>query len=343
MNKSSVWNTSYLPEIDGLRAFSIIFVITYHAFPDLLKSGYIGVDIFFVISGFLITNYIIKNLEKGQFGPIEFFGRRIRRLFPTLIIVMASSVVFGWFVLLDGEYKQLGNHIASSSAFFVNFILASESGYFDNLAETKPMLHLWSLAVEEQFYILWPIILCIAWKYQFNIPRIFIIFFIVSFYLHIQFIDSYPAEVFFWPLTRFWELASGGILAWVMAKRNQTPTGCIKLIGNYFNECCIANIMSLLGFSLIIYGATSSNPKLLSPLPLITHPIDPTRMSPIVNMMLTRFFLWLNRTGSSINLYVDQAKRNDAINAKIRVCIGGFPLSMICKKERIGQCHKYRG
>jgi peptidoglycan/LPS O-acetylase OafA/YrhL len=119
LNKSSAWNTSYLPEIDGLRAFSIIFVIAYHAFPDLLKSGYIGVDIFFVISGFLITNYIIKNLEKGQFSPIEFFGRRIRRLFPTLIVVMASSIIFGWFVLLDGEYKQLGNHIASSSAFLL--------------------------------------------------------------------------------------------------------------------------------------------------------------------------------------------------------------------------------
>lgn len=268
MNKSSAWNTSYLPEIDGLRAFSIIFVITYHAFPDLLKSGYIGVDIFFVISGFLITNYIIKNLEKGQFSSIEFFGRRIRRLFPTLIVVMASSIIFGWFVLLVGEYKQLGKHIASSSAFVVNFILANESGYFDNVAETKPMLHLWSLAVEEQFYIVWPIVLYIAWKYQFNIFRIFIIFFIISFYLYMQFIDSYPAQVFFWPFSRFWELASGGILAWVMAKRNQTPTECIKPIGNFFDEYCIANIMSFLGFSLIIYSAIGSGMKLLFSLPL---------------------------------------------------------------------------
>jgi peptidoglycan/LPS O-acetylase OafA/YrhL len=261
LNKSSAWNTSYLPEIDGLRAFSIIFVIAYHAFPDLLKSGYVGVDIFFVISGFLITNYIIKNLEKGQFSPIEFFGRRIRRLFPTLIVVMASSIIFGWFVLLDGEYKQLGNHIASSSAFVINFILASESGYFDNLAETKPMLHLWSLAVEEQFYIVWPIVLCMAWKYQFNILKIFIIFFIISFYLHIQFIDSYPAEVFFWSLTRFWELASGGILAWVMAQKIQEPTGRSS------DGLYVANIMSFLGFSSIIFCAMSSNLKLLLPLP----------------------------------------------------------------------------
>jgi len=262
LNKSSAWNTSYLPEIDGLRAFSIIFVIVYHAFPDLLKSGYVGVDIFFVISGFLITNYIIKNLEKGQFSPIEFFGRRIRRLFPTLIVVMASSIIFGWFVLLDGEYKQLGKHIASSSAFVVNFILADESGYFDNLAETKPMLHLWSLAVEEQFYIVWPIVLYIAWKYQFNILRIFIIFFIISFYLYIQFIDSYPAEVFFWPLSRFWELASGGILAWVMAQKVQAPTI------SFCNGYRIANIMSFLGFSFIIYSAIGSSLKLLLSLPL---------------------------------------------------------------------------
>ena len=293
LNKSLAWNTSYLPELDGLRAVSIILVIVYHAFPNLLKSGYIGVDVFFVISGFLITSYIIKDLEKEQFSRIEFFSRRIRRLLPSLIVVMASSIVFGWFVLLNGEYEQLGGHIASSSAFFVNFVLASESGYFDNLAETKPMLHLWSIAVEEQFYIIWPIILCIAWKYQFNILKIFIILFIVSFYLNIQFIDSYPAEVFFWPITRFWELTSGGILAWLMTHRSLTPSGRIKFIGNFSGSFYVADMMAFLGFSLIIYGATSSSLKLLLPLPL------PWAMFSVAGALLiiaSGSKAWLNRT-----------------------------------------------
>ena len=147
VNKSSPYKSGYRFEIDGLRAFAVLSVVAFHAFPSLLKGGFIGVDVFFVISGFLITIHIFENLDKGKFSFTDFFGRRIRRIFPALILVMVSSLAFGWFVLLADEYAQLGKHVASGAAFITNFILVNESGYFDNIAETKPMLHLWSLAI----------------------------------------------------------------------------------------------------------------------------------------------------------------------------------------------------
>ena len=113
MNQSSSYKSSYRSEIDGLRAFAVLSVVAFHAFPSWLKGGFIGVDVFFVISGFLITSHIFESLDKGQFSFTEFWGRRVRRVFPALIFVMASSLAFGWFALLADEFAQLGKHIAS--------------------------------------------------------------------------------------------------------------------------------------------------------------------------------------------------------------------------------------
>ena len=139
--QKSNYKYSYRSEIDGLRAFSVLSVVIYHAFPSWLKGGFIGVDVFFVISGFLITSHIFENLDKGRFSFIDFFGRRIRRILPSLILVMSFSLVFGWYTLVEDELAQLGKHVASSAAFIVNFTLANEIGYFDNAAKSKPMLH----------------------------------------------------------------------------------------------------------------------------------------------------------------------------------------------------------
>ena len=122
MNQSLPDQSFYRPEIDGLRAFAVLSVVAFHAFPSWLAGGFIGVDIFFVISGFLITTQIVEKLDKGQFRFTDFFGRRIRRLFPALVLVMVCSLGFGWLVLLAGEFAQLGKHIASGAAFIINFI-----------------------------------------------------------------------------------------------------------------------------------------------------------------------------------------------------------------------------
>jgi len=150
VNQSSpLYKSTYRSEIDGLRAFAVLSVVAFHAFPSWLKGGFVGVDIFFVISGFLITSHIFENLDKGHFSFTDFFSRRIRRIFPALIIVMASSLAFGCFALLADEFAQLGKHVASGAAFITNFILVDEISYFDNTTETKSMLLLCSLAVEE--------------------------------------------------------------------------------------------------------------------------------------------------------------------------------------------------
>jgi len=244
VNQTSPYKSSYRSEIDGLRAFAVLSVVAFHAFPSWLKGGFIGVDVFFVISGFLITSHIFENLDKGQFSFTDFFGRRIRRIFPALILVMASSLAFGWFVLFDDEFRQLGKHLASSSVFITNFILVDESGYFDNLAETKPILHLWSLAVEEQFYILWPLILWVAWKRSINLLLITITLAAASFIVNIAFFSSFPTQTFFYPFGRFWELLVGSVLAWFYLYRNSLFTVSERL----------ANVISVLGLAFLFGG-----------------------------------------------------------------------------------------
>jgi len=139
----------YRPDIDGLRALAVLSVVIFHAFPSALRGGFIGVDIFFVISGFLISTIILSNLENNSFRFSDFYGRRVRRIFPVLLLVLIACFAFGWFAMLPNEYKQLGLHAGSGAGFVANFAFWRETGYFDAAAETKPLLHLWSLGVEE--------------------------------------------------------------------------------------------------------------------------------------------------------------------------------------------------
>lgn len=206
-------HTNYRPDIDGLRAFSVFFVIGYHAFPEIFKAGFIGVDIFFVISGYLISSILIRNLKNNSFSFLDFYIRRIRRIFPALILVLVVCFAFGWFSLFPIEFKQLGKHIAGSAGFISNFILWNESGYFDNAANTKPMLHIWSLGIEEQFYFIWPLILWLIFKIRINYLLFIIFLIIVSFSFNVYEAKIDKVATFYSPLTRFWELLVGGLLA----------------------------------------------------------------------------------------------------------------------------------
>jgi len=205
----------YRADIDGLRAVAVLSVVGFHAFPNWVKGGFIGVDIFFVISGFLISTIIFSNLECNRFSYIEFYSRRIKRIFPALLLVLIASLVFGWFVLLSVEYKQLGKHIFGGAGFISNLVLWKESGYFDNAAETKPLLHLWSLAIEEQFYIFWPLLLGLVWKRKWSFLVITAAVAFISFIFNIYIINKNPTSAFFLPVPRFWELMIGGLLAYI--------------------------------------------------------------------------------------------------------------------------------
>ena len=158
--------TDYRPDIDGLRAVAVIAVVLYHGWPNYLPGGFIGVDIFFVISGYLITSIILSALEQDRFSILEFYARRVRRIFPALLLVLVATIGFGWIVLLADEFKQVARHVSAGGLFVSNLLLWNEAGYFDNAGLTKPLLHLWSLGIEEQFYLLWPLMLWLMVKYR---------------------------------------------------------------------------------------------------------------------------------------------------------------------------------
>jgi peptidoglycan/LPS O-acetylase OafA/YrhL len=183
------------------------------------QGGFIGVDIFFVISGFLITTIILGSFEGEGFSYREFYARRVKRIFPALALVLLATMAFGWFALLPHEWEQLGKHVAAGAGFVSNFAFWSEAGYFDNAAETKPLLHLWSLAIEEQFYIFWPVLLGLAWKRKWRVLTVLGTVAAMSFLLNVTTIHSHRTAAFYSPLSRFWELMIGGMLAYVRLHR----------------------------------------------------------------------------------------------------------------------------
>ena len=150
---SSIHAPSYRADVDGLRALAVLAVVGFHAFPAMLPGGFVGVDVFFVISGFLISSIILRALDGGTFSLRTFYARRILRIFPALTLVLAASLGYGWFALTASEYRLLGLHAAAGASFVANIAVWLEVGYFDTTANLKPLLHLWSLGVEEQFYL----------------------------------------------------------------------------------------------------------------------------------------------------------------------------------------------
>ncbi len=204
-------SAGYRADIDGLRAISILAVLFFHAYPGDLKGGFIGVDVFFVISGYLIGGLIYAELEAGTFSFASFYARRVRRIFPALICVMAFVYLVGWNTMYPAEFQQLGSHIAGASVFVANFVLLNEVGYFDVEAHTKPLLHLWSLAIEEQFYLVWPLFAALMWRRKSLFVAVTVLLSIVSFTLNVT--AESTSTAFYSPQTRFWELAAGVLVA----------------------------------------------------------------------------------------------------------------------------------
>lgn len=237
----------YRPDIDGLRAIAVLSVIGWHAVPHWPPGGFIGVDIFFVISGFLISTIVFGSLEQGKFSLVKFYSHRIKRIFPALLVVLIASYVFGWFALLADEYKQLGKYIAGGAGFVSNFVLWNESGHIDN--STKPLMHLWTLGIEEQFYIVWPLLLSFVWKRKWSFVAITASVAAISFAFHIYIINKDYTASFYFPASRFWELMIGGLLAY------------IGLHKPHWNERH-KNAQSILGFILVVLGLALLDSKL---------------------------------------------------------------------------------
>lgn len=212
MQRDALRPPAYRPDIDGLRAVAVGAVVAFHAFPGRLPAGFVGVDVFFVISGYLITSILLRDLAVGRYSIADFYVRRVRRIFPALALVLAAVLAVGWFTLLPEEYARLGKHAAGGAAFAANLVFWAEEGYFDVAGELKPLLHLWSLGVEEQFYLIWPLLLAFVWRRGWVVGTILAVA-AASFAANLALTVAGGNDAFFLPVARFWELMTGALLA----------------------------------------------------------------------------------------------------------------------------------
>ncbi|MFJ7286583.1 acyltransferase family protein [Pseudomonas sp. NPDC099000] len=234
---------AYRRDIDGLRAIAVIAVVLFHFGVPGFTGGFVGVDIFFVISGYLITSIIWNQRQAGRFSFIDFWARRARRILPALFAMIIAVLAVGWFLLAPKDYEELGRSVRYQVMFVSNILFMRQDGYFDVASDLKPLLHTWSLAVEEQFYIVFPLLLTLlssrlkAWRLA-----LFCVL-LVSFGLSVWAVAHHPEKAFFLLPMRAWELLAGAMLA--VAPRSQwrlTTTG--------------AQVVSLAGFGLILLAVT---------------------------------------------------------------------------------------
>ncbi|MBX8575465.1 acyltransferase family protein [Pseudomonas cichorii] len=228
----------YRPDIDGMRALAILSVVIFHAFPSVLGGGFVGVDIFFVISGYLISGIIFKDLDAGRFSFYRFYAHRVKRIFPAFLVVLPFSLAAGWFLLLPDEFRQLGKHAAASVIYIQNFALAGEAGYFDIASDLKPLNHMWSLAVEEQFYLLFPVVVFFAYRVGLNLATLLVLGMLVSFFLNVKGVRADPGAAYYLPQIRFWELLAGSLLAYI----------------NMYGQNLVSKVRQLLIFNSILFS-----------------------------------------------------------------------------------------
>ena len=241
-------------DIDGLRGIAVLSVFAVHSIPDALRGGFIGVDVFFVISGYLIALITLGELAAGRFSIAGFYARRMRRLAPALLTVLLACLAFAALLAYPKESKELGKHVMGGAAFVSNLVLWREAGYFDPSSEMKPLLHLWSLGIEEQFYILWPL----AAVALLRLRRAGIVLLaaaaLASFVLNIAFVADKPKGTFFLPLTRFWEILVGVLLAhWI----HHAPGGPVALLRRWLPaaspwQARVPDLLSMAGVALLL-------------------------------------------------------------------------------------------
>jgi len=240
----------YRQDIDGLRAIAILLVVGFHYFG--VKGGFVGVDIFFVISGYLITRILLVDIKNHTFSMSAFYARRVRRIFPALIVVLVACLAFGWSQLFSDDFQKLAKHVMAGSMYVQNFLLWHESGYFDADGITKPLLHLWSLAIEEQFYLVWPILLVALSGFRLGLIGSIVSVFFISFFINIYFIYHDTTTAFYLPFSRLWELAFGGLVAYIELFHQ-------KISQKILEKKLLMNVLSVMGLLMISVAAAILN------------------------------------------------------------------------------------
>ncbi len=263
--------TAYRPDIDGLRAVAVLPVVAYHLGVPLAPGGFVGVDVFFVISGYLITGILLKDLSNGQFSIARFYERRVRRLFPAFFAVMAFTLAVGYGILFPSEFEALGKNMIAAIAFVSNMYLYETSSYFAGAAETNPLLHTWSLSVEEQFYLVFPLLLLATFRFgKLPLAGMFVGLGAVSFLLSVWMVSVRQEAAFYIVVFRMWELLLGSFLAlgilprfsWRLVPEALALLG-IGLIGasvwfyhKYIDFPGLLALAPCVGAALVIYGGS---------------------------------------------------------------------------------------
>ncbi len=242
---------AYRPDIDGLRALAVLAVVVFHAWPAVLSGGFVGVDVFFVISGFLITGIIKRAVDDHSFSLVDFYARRLRRILPALLVVLVASLAVGYLCWLSDEWQVLGQHTFAGALFHANIALADVpyGNYFVALSQTTPLLHLWSLGVEEQFYLVWPLLFAALVRWT-RWPLVGLIaMLLASFAVSLFWLPKEPMDAYYLPQARLWELLIGAALVlW------QRPLGRLS-----------SEVASLVGLALIVGATMVINPAMPFP------------------------------------------------------------------------------
>ena len=249
----------YRTEIDGLRALAVIPVILFHAGFESFSGGFVGVDVFFVISGYLITTILIEDIENKRFSIVNFYERRARRILPALFFVMLVCIPFAWMWMLPSQMKDFSQSLVAVSMFASNILFWRESGYFAAAAEEKPLLHTWSLAVEEQYYVLFPIFLILAWRFGKN--RVFwmiVVMAAISLLLSEWGWRNSATANFYLAPTRAWELFAGSIAAFIVQKQGVKKNDLLALVG-----------LAAIIFSIFFYDETTPFPSVFALIPVL--------------------------------------------------------------------------
>ncbi|MDA9553146.1 acyltransferase [Emcibacteraceae bacterium] len=249
----------YRAEIDGLRALAVVPVILFHAGFELFSGGFVGVDVFFVISGYLITTILIEDIENKRFSIVNFYERRARRILPALFFVMLVCIPFAWMWMLPSQMKDFSQSLVAVSLFASNILFWRESGYFAAAAEEKPLLHTWSLAVEEQYYVLFPIFLILAWRFGKN--RVFwmiVVMAAISLLLSEWGWRNKATANFYLAPTRAWELFAGSIAAFIVQKKGVQKNNLLATLG-----------LAAIIFSIFFYDETTPFPSVYALVPVL--------------------------------------------------------------------------
>ncbi len=286
----------YRSDIDGLRTLAVMPVIFYHAGMTLFSGGYVGVDIFFVISGYLITSIIVRELDEDRFTIANFYVRRVKRIFPALYFLLAFTFILSFFSLMPAHFEGFGKSVVSTVLFGSNILFWQESGYFDAQAETKPLLHTWSLGVEEQFYIFFPLMLMLIARYgSKKYLRFALTLFVISFGLSVWGTKTHPEAAFYLIPYRTWELMLGALISLGFFPKTEKPL--------------YLHIMSLAGFimlciSVFTFETTTPFPGYAALLPCLGTALIIMAQGGIVNRILSlKPVVWIGLLSYSLYLW----------------------------------------